>query len=313
MFTAFLSHGDFAIGPSKESIEQSNRFASSNRIDENEKLLVGYKDAGKGITFDDFGAPQRIKREILVFKDRQNDPILRRVIDDAKRKMNKFSTVQEKSVFLKQYVKGLLIGDALENQKKRDAHEARLKLLIGKSSVFIMEMSLGRFIDARAGVCRHNALLFKIIADEVGLKAALVRGKISTSKASGPHAWNEVVLENGRRLVVDCVYDIMGGSNDPQVKSLYSDANGNPMYRDGFLDAGIKGVARQQWTRALSPREGKVERVDVSAMNEAQRTALLNELRQNDILRNPNYSFISVHISHGNKLLAYTKRFVSLI
>ena len=56
-----------------------------------------------------------------------------------------------------------------------------------------------------AGVCRHRSLLFKLLADEAGLKSALVRGNYVHIHAGGggPHAWNEIQLDDGRRFLVD--------------------------------------------------------------------------------------------------------------
>jgi hypothetical protein len=67
---------------------------------------------------------------------------------------------------------------------------------------------LGDVIDqSQAGVCRHRALLFKILADEAGIRTALVRGNFARSGTNGfPHAWNEVTLENGRRVLVDVMH-----------------------------------------------------------------------------------------------------------
>lgn len=63
---------------------------------------------------------------------------------------------------------------------------------------------IGDWVDqCQAGVCRHRSLLFKILADEAGLKAALVRGNYVGTTSGGPHAWNELFLDDGRRLLVD--------------------------------------------------------------------------------------------------------------
>ena len=52
----------------------------------------------------------------------------------------------------------------------------------------------------------------------------------------------------------------------------------------GTTPAGINTASpRLQWTRVHSRRDGKVERVDVSTMNETQRAALLVELKDHRI------------------------------
>jgi hypothetical protein len=81
---------------------------------------------------------------------------------------------------------------------------------------------IGDWVEqCQAGVCRHRSLLFKILADEAGLRAALVRGNYAGSDDSGrgaPHAWNEIVLDDGRRLLVDLM--LAGDRQDfPEVTS----------------------------------------------------------------------------------------------
>lgn len=80
---------------------------------------------------------------------------------------------------------------------------------------------IGDWMDqCQAGVCRHRSLLFKILADEAGLGAALVRGNYASNGPPGsPHVWNEVVLDDGRRVLVDVMHN---GSkpNFPEVTAL---------------------------------------------------------------------------------------------
>ena len=63
---------------------------------------------------------------------------------------------------------------------------------------------IGDVVDqCHAGVCRHRSLLYKVLADEAGLKTALVRGNYFHSGKGDPHAWNELLLDDGRRFLVD--------------------------------------------------------------------------------------------------------------
>ena len=75
-------------------------------------------------------------------------------------------------------------------------------------------LRIGDVLDqGQAGVCRHRSLLFKLLADEAGLKSALVRGNYATggprsgTSRTGAHAWNEVYLDDGRRLLVDVMHN----------------------------------------------------------------------------------------------------------
>lgn len=95
---------------------------------------------------------------------------------------------------------------------------------------------IGDWVDqCQAGVCRHRSLLFKILADEAGLRTALVRGNFSKGGPSGfPHAWNEVFLDDGRRVLVDVMHN--GGQpkfpevTDPKVVERYLKVDNTPWY-----------------------------------------------------------------------------------
>lgn len=95
---------------------------------------------------------------------------------------------------------------------------------------------IGDWVDqCQAGVCRHRALMFKILADEAGLRAALVRGNIASQVPPGfAHAWNEVELDGGERVLVDIMQN--GGSSifpavtDAEVVKRYLKVDGKPWY-----------------------------------------------------------------------------------
>ena len=92
---------------------------------------------------------------------------------------------------------------------------------------------IGDWVDqCQAGVCRHHALLFKILADEAGLRTALVRGNYAPGY---PHVWNEVILDDGRRLLVDVMQN--GGQarfpdlTEREVVRNYLKVDNTPWYR----------------------------------------------------------------------------------
>jgi hypothetical protein len=89
--------------------------------------------------------------------------------------------------------------------------------------------------QGQAGVCRHRSLLFKILGDEAGLKVALVRGNFARKGPPGvAHAWNEVTLDDGRRVIVDVMHN--GGKpkfleiTDPEVIQHYLKVDDTPWY-----------------------------------------------------------------------------------
>jgi hypothetical protein len=88
--------------------------------------------------------------------------------------------------------------------------------------------------QCQSGVCRHRSLVFKILADEAGLETALVRGNYTGRTGAGGHAWNEVTLEGGRRVLVDVMHN---GANpkfpelsEPEVVEHYLKVDNTPWY-----------------------------------------------------------------------------------
>ena len=82
-------------------------------------------------------------------------------------------------------------------------------------------------------------MLFKILADEAGLDVALVRGNYAGGSPPG-HAWNEVSLGDGRRVIVDVMHD---GARPrclevtaPEVIEHYLKVDDTPWYGVGRAD-----------------------------------------------------------------------------
>ena len=52
-------------------------------------------------------------------------------------------------------------------------------------------------LKSKHGVCRHRAILFKLLSDSVpGIRSRLVRGEYVSGNGGGAHAWNVVHIEN---------------------------------------------------------------------------------------------------------------------
>ena len=85
-----------------------------------------------------------------------------------------------------------------------------------------------------AGVCRHRALLFKLLADEAGLDVALVRGNYGDASRVGGHAWNELYLPDGRRFIIDTMQRriVPLGSDGSQASSRYLTVKNKPWYQN---------------------------------------------------------------------------------
>jgi hypothetical protein len=163
----------------------------------------GYLDGGRGMRIGDDGNV-RSGRELVVV-NRGRDAFLKKHLEFARSEELKALEPFKRGVRLAEYVHrtmslrrdGGLSLAAVSLLQKEYANE---RALIGE---------VPRICGA--GVCRHRTLLFKLLADEAGLDVALVRGNYKDGRTSGGHAWNELHLEDGRRVL----FDVMNGRAEP--------------------------------------------------------------------------------------------------
>jgi hypothetical protein len=161
------------------------------------RIPDGYFDGGRFMLLGADGVSSR--REILLV-DRTRDTELSRHLAYARSEVARGVPTIERVQHIAAYIDRAttppggerLVGRTIEQL----THEFVNKPLL-----------IGDVLDqCQAGVCRHRALLFKLMADDAGLKAALVRGNYAKGTNGFPHAWNEVFLEDGRRVLVDVMH-----------------------------------------------------------------------------------------------------------
>lgn len=214
-----------AAKPVLEAYYQKHYVGPADRVPD------GYFDGGRHMRLDDEGRAQS-GREILLV-DRGNDPELQRQIayaqSDEIRRLPELERVQKLAAFVDRRTTPpggeRWTGPTIDMITKEFANRT---LRVGE----VVEQS-------QAGVCRHRSLLFKILADEAGLQAALVRGNYAVrGRTPGfAHAWNEVTLADGRRLLVDVMHH--GGKpvfppvTDPAVVRCYRREDDTPWYPAG--------------------------------------------------------------------------------
>ncbi|MBN68410.1 MAG: hypothetical protein CME32_03900 [Gimesia sp.] len=162
------------------------------------KILDGYIDGGRGMQVDPRGQT-RSRRELIIV-DRQRDPALQKHLKYARSQEVMSLPPEKRALKLAQY-----IDQSMSLDQQNRATMAAVVLLTDEyanQGVLIGEVTQ----LCGAGVCRHRALLFKILADEAGLDVALVRGNYGDATRHAGHAWNELHLKDGRRLIVDVMH-----------------------------------------------------------------------------------------------------------
>lgn len=191
------------------------------------KIPDGYIDGGRGMKIDSEGDAAS-RREILTV-DRAHDTELSADLAFAR------------SAELRALPELERVQKIAERIDRETTPPAGMRLLTKTTEDLQKEFTgkallIGDWVDqCHAGVCRHRSLLFKILADEAGLKSALVRGNFIKKQPPGfAHAWNEVVLASGQRLLVDVMHN--GGKpvfrelTEPYVIEHYHRVDDTPWY-----------------------------------------------------------------------------------
>ncbi len=181
-----------------EGIEQSNKLAK-DVILEKDKFIDGYRYSGCNARFDSFGRNvSRFKngnQEIIVI-DKTLDETLVKTINTFKNRIyGKTLTEEQKIKELMKFVDEVFsVSKSGEETSKYVAN-----IMTGQQA----EVLLGDIINSGAGMCRHRALLTKLLADEVNIKCRFVQGYYN----SGGHAWNEIITKGDTYL-----FDAMHGN-----------------------------------------------------------------------------------------------------
>ena len=198
-------------------------YKDKNYIYYNEKIVDGFRDGGRGATYDRFGKILYADREVITI-DREVDQYLANAIKYVKRETQNMNEEQKLKFIYKTILD--ISGDAVKSVSKS---EKMARANQGN------EVLLGDVFAAGAACCRHKGLMFKILADEVGLKAKVVRGIAVDAFGQGGHVWNEIRLSNGKKFVVDTqnnhLIDLSTakGAKNLILKGYYT-ADGQPVY-----------------------------------------------------------------------------------
>jgi hypothetical protein len=222
------------------------------------RIPDGYRDGGRGMSIGEGDAITTF-REVLVV-DRTRDAALRKHLDFARSDELKPLEPIERARRIARY-----IHDAMSGPEEPSR-------LVNEADVFLAEYENREVLigDVEAGVCRHEALLFKIMADEAGLRTALVRGNYRGLGSSGGHAWNELMLEGDRKLLVDVTNprpDFRFPETGSRIGRRYLSVSNEPLYGakdaargvDAKKAATLRELARLPWAH-VEPKDDDAEK-----------------------------------------------------
>ena len=161
------------------------------------KIGDGYADGGRGMKMHGDGRVSSSREVIAV--DRTRDAELRKQLEFARSAEVMKLTPLDRATRLARHVAWLMTPK--EGYRALEAKTDVLDRGHRNREVLLGDVTK---ITGGAGVCRHRSLLFKLMADEAGLKVSLVRGRYGRDPSKlGAHAWNELRLDDGRVLIVD--------------------------------------------------------------------------------------------------------------
>ena len=219
---SFASGKETYKGPylaSKNSVRQTNNYIDNNIIGIDEKIINGFRDAGRNAQFTKFGDIITSEREIITI-DREYDDYLSNIINYIKKNTQGLSEKEKvRSIY------NIILEISEDTYKSTNKSDKFAKLARGR------EVMLGKIFEHNAVCCRHKGLMFKILCDEIGINSSIVRGNMIDMYGFGGHVWNEVKLSSGKKLLIDTQNKKIIDITKPNPKvATYFDVDNNPLY-----------------------------------------------------------------------------------
>ncbi len=191
-------HYNYGLKPLlPEVVDQIQRFDQEERIDE--KLKSGFKayftssrsPISQPCRFDQHGFLLQAPEQEILTVDYRHDKGLMAFVHDVESAYKERKLEEGSHWSQSDQVKWLyeLVDKVI--QPEDDSHFYQPGPLY-----------LGDVLEAHKGQCRHYALLFKVLADKLGLKAALISGFGKFDGEFEGHVWNTVTIQ-GKEYLVD--------------------------------------------------------------------------------------------------------------
>jgi hypothetical protein len=192
-----------------EGGRQSSFYQENSEIEPRTKIAYGFRDAGRGTVMGYDGEPLgKASREIICFDGPEDDPVLHRLMSHAWAADQAAAGILERVKILAEVV----IRAMEENDDRRNWSRI---WNICEGDPAGRKVRLGDLISHDTGVCRHRSLLFKVLADHIGMPAGLIRGFFTMGQFRQGHAWNEVIDERGVMHIVDTMMARMVPASAP--------------------------------------------------------------------------------------------------
>lgn len=199
--------------PSAEAITQSNAFALGGEM--TDPLLDGWQHEGFKILIDPEGKfGPNLSSSLCI--DRTQDPILRDTIRQATESFSELPSA-ERAAELTKFAHQVFSKSGLNDDQLSDWDDSFGNLHRSE------RILIGEYIRLGKGVCEQQAVLLKVLADQLGLKSTLWFG---FNRYTG-HVWTTIAID-GKDLVFDPAQEILGASplelpTHKSIRQLYGD------------------------------------------------------------------------------------------
>ncbi|HEY9784730.1 MAG TPA: hypothetical protein V6D17_04945 [Candidatus Obscuribacterales bacterium] len=209
-------HQKFVVSkpPSETALQQTNDFAKSHEL--KGPVEDGFTYGGANRTFDATGKPTWGDSPSFVVDKQELAPI----IAEAKQKFAHLPP-GERAKELAEFVRAKFNPPGMSPE---EVNQWYLKFLDEHPGE---RVTLGRFLAEGKGVCAQEAVLLKVLGDELGLPTTLVRGNGINRGNDINHVWTTIDTGNGPR-----VYDPKQRLYDADPASLPSHRAGSDIAKE---------------------------------------------------------------------------------
>lgn len=251
---------------------QASIYQETHEIPPGERLNYGFVDAGRGTPIGPDGELLKsTNREVISYAGPEKDPELHRLIE-----WTKLVDRPDASLVDRARMVGAVVARALpENDDRRNWSLIR-EMSGGQPEGHRVE--LGDLLRSKTGVCRHRSLLFKVLADHIGLPVSLMRGNFQGYGARGGHAWNEVSDEHGNLFIVDVMHGTMDRADGTLGKSYFT-CGWEPRYVGS--DIGLRFDLGSLRRHHIEKNGRSGIEINIEHLDASQRSQLVAYMRQN--------------------------------
>jgi len=222
----------------------TKRYSNTGYVPANEKISYGFVDGGANYMRQN-GNP-KAQREVIYTSADDYTEVAQAVYKTQDRLRNITDPQKKINVLLD-------IVNELMPDKSNANYQKILKRELG-DPIANKPISLSRLLGIQAGDHNARSILFKVLAEEVGIPTALVRGEY----ASNSHAWNEVIID-GRKHIVDSQYTRIMDMQNPSVLS-YTDQKKIKLYNNDHA------LSKNYWFKDNSTSKNKTAHQEYAQM-----------------------------------------------